>query len=56
MNPEDEARRHIDDLLRAAGWSVQDVDQVNLRAARGVARVLCDPLPNNSTSWLYCPS
>ena len=31
------ARRDIDKLLVAAGWSVQDRDQVNLGASRGVA-------------------
>jgi len=31
------ARESIDQLLNAAGWVVQDRDQLNLRAARGVA-------------------
>ena len=35
MNPEEKARKKIDEELTAAGWSVQDSDQVNLRAARG---------------------
>ncbi|MEE4381452.1 MAG: type I restriction-modification enzyme R subunit C-terminal domain-containing protein [Pseudomonadales bacterium] len=35
--PEQEARAKIDELLTAAGWSVQDAASVNLYAARGVA-------------------
>ncbi len=35
--PEQEARSEIDELLGLAGWSVQDVADTNLRAARGVA-------------------
>ena len=35
--PEDKAREHIDELLTAAGWSVQDRDKVNLGASLGVA-------------------
>ena len=35
--PEDKARENIDKLLVAAGWSVQDRDQVNLGASLGVA-------------------
>jgi type I restriction enzyme R subunit len=35
--PEQLARREIDRLLAAAGWSVQDVGAANLAAARGVA-------------------
>ena len=36
-NPEQQARVHIDELLTAAGWAVQDRSRVNLSAARGVA-------------------
>jgi len=36
-SPEARAREGIDQLLTAAGWLVQDRDQLNLRAARGVA-------------------
>lgn len=36
-SPEQQARRHIDALLMAAGWQVQDADQANIHAARGVA-------------------
>ena len=35
--PEQQARAGIDRLLTAAGWSVQDVAQANIHAARGVA-------------------
>jgi len=35
--PEQEARSEIDELLGLAGWSVQNVADTNLRAARGVA-------------------
>ena len=37
MTPEAEARRTIDELLTAAGWAVQDNNQLNLYAQRGVA-------------------
>ena len=35
--PEQRARKNIDDLLTACGWTVQSRDQVNLGAGRGVA-------------------
>ncbi len=35
--PEQKARIQIDALLENAGWAVQDRDQINLYAARGVA-------------------
>jgi hypothetical protein len=35
--PEAVARAHIDAALEAAGWAVQDRDDANLTAARGVA-------------------
>ncbi len=35
--PEQEARARIDALLQSAGWSVQDVSEANIHAARGVA-------------------
>ncbi len=37
MNPEQEARQRIDDLLIRAGWAVQDAGTVNLYERRGVA-------------------
>ncbi len=36
-NPEQQARVEIDRLLQAAGWAVQDIADVHLHAARGVA-------------------
>ena len=35
--PEELARQNIDDMLKAAGWQVQDRKAINLGAARGVA-------------------
>jgi type I restriction enzyme R subunit len=35
--PEQRARLRIDELLAAAGWSVQDFKETDLHAARGVA-------------------
>jgi type I restriction enzyme R subunit len=35
--PEARARAEIDTLLAAAGWQVQNRNQLNLSAARGVA-------------------
>jgi type I restriction enzyme R subunit len=37
MTPEQRARQQIDALLTAAGWDVQDRQQLNLGACRGVA-------------------
>ena len=37
MTPEASARQTIDTLLQAASWTVQDVADANLAAARGVA-------------------
>ncbi|MEE9594236.1 MAG: type I restriction-modification enzyme R subunit C-terminal domain-containing protein [Candidatus Hydrothermarchaeales archaeon] len=37
MTPEEEAREKIDKLLEAAGWSVQDLKELNLGASLGVA-------------------
>ena len=37
MEPEAKARKQIDELLRAAGWEVQDLEGLNLGASRGVA-------------------
>ena len=36
-NPEQQARRQIDEMLKDAGWQVQSVDEVNVSAGRGVA-------------------
>ena len=35
--PEDQAREKIDELLGKAAWAIQDLNQTNLNAARGVA-------------------
>lgn len=35
--PEDKARKDIDAMLEKAGWKVQDMNRLNLRAAQGVA-------------------
>lgn len=37
MNPEQQARIHIDELLVSAGWSIQDMKGINLGASFGVA-------------------
>ncbi|HVB84318.1 MAG TPA: hypothetical protein VND63_05525, partial [Rhodanobacteraceae bacterium] len=37
LTPEQAARQTIDTLLGAAGWAVQNLAEVNLHAARGVA-------------------
>jgi type I restriction enzyme R subunit len=37
MRPEDKAREKIDQLLRAAGWVIQDLDELNLGAVLGIA-------------------
>lgn len=49
--PEERARRKIDELLKAAGWAVQDRDEFDPRASRGVAvREL--PLDTGSADYL----
>lgn len=35
--PEAKARQQIDQKLGQAGWTIQDMKQINLGAARGVA-------------------
>ena len=37
LTPEQEAREHIDEMLEAAGWTVQTRQQMNRLAAPGVA-------------------
>jgi len=37
MSPEEQARLKIDDKLTQAGWVIQDMKQLNLGAALGVA-------------------
>lgn len=36
MMPEGKARTKIDQLLETAGWTVQDMEELNLTASRGV--------------------
>jgi type I restriction enzyme R subunit len=51
MKPEEAARQKIDQLLEAAGWKVQDVRQINLGAALGVA-VREFPLQSGAADYL----
>jgi len=51
MTPEEEAREIIDGLLKAAGWLVQDYDDLNLAAGPGVA-VREFPLKTGSADYL----
>jgi type I restriction enzyme R subunit len=37
LKPEEEARKKIDALLELAGWKIQDLKDLNLGAAEGVA-------------------
>ncbi len=37
LTPEQKARAEIDALLEAAGWRVQDKEELNLSAGRGIA-------------------
>lgn len=37
QNPEQKARDHIDRMLQASGWAIQDKSSINLHAATGVA-------------------
>jgi type I restriction enzyme R subunit len=37
MKPEEKARQNIDQLLESAGWTVQDISELNLGASLGVA-------------------
>ncbi len=36
-SPEERARRNIDKQLRQASWVIQDIDDINLGAAPGIA-------------------
>ncbi len=50
-SPEQRARTKIDERLEAAGWHVQDYDELNLSAARGVA-VREFPLKTGTADYL----
>jgi len=53
LTPEAQARREIDAMLVAAGWSVQDADAVNLSKTQGVAvrEFILDP-PHGRADYL----
>jgi len=51
MKPEEKARQNIDKLLEAAGWAIQDLDQLNLGASLGVA-VREFPLESGAADYL----
>ena len=50
MKPEEEAREKIDELLRSAGWVIQDYKDLNLGAAVGVV-VREFPLKKDSADY-----
>src|SRR3569623_628667 len=55
-NPEQDARRQIDQLLVQAGWHVCDVVQANITAYRGVAiREFPLPGPSYQKTTLHVP-
>jgi len=37
LKPEEKAREEIDDLLRDAGWEIQDFSNIDVDASKGVA-------------------
>lgn len=37
MKAEEKARQNIDELLKAAGWEIQELQALNLGASTGVA-------------------
>ena len=51
MDPEQKARVKIDELLRAAGWDVQDKDAFDRTASLGVV-VRKFSLPNGEADYL----
>ena len=51
MKPEERARQKIDELLRAAGWEIQEMQELNLGASLGVA-VREFPLRSGSADYL----
>jgi type I restriction enzyme R subunit len=51
MKPEEKARHKIDQMLEAAGWTVQDVQELNLSASPGVA-VREFPMENGAADYL----
>ncbi len=51
MKPEEKARKGIDELLQAAGWKLQDMQELNLGASLGVA-VRYFPLETGEADYL----
>ncbi len=51
MKPEEKARKNIDKLLEATGWKVQDLRELNLSAALGIA-VREFPLESGTADYL----
>jgi hypothetical protein len=51
MKPEEQARQTIDELLRQAGWVVQDYARLNLGASLGIA-VREFPLATGAADYL----
>ena len=49
--PEEEARKTIDSMLEAAGWVLQDLQDLNLGVSHGVA-VREFPLENGQADYL----
>ena len=51
MDPEQKARQNIDRMLTAAGWEIQDRDEMNLGVSRGVA-IREFPMVSGTTDYL----
>jgi len=51
VKPEEKARKVIDSLLEAAGWKIQNLNELNLGAALGVA-VREFPLKTGAADYL----
>ena len=49
MTPEARAREQIDNRLRQSGWTIQDLKQLNLTVASGVA---VREFPTNTVRWI----
>ena len=52
MKPEEKARQNIDRLLESAGWTVQDISELNLGASLGVA-IREFPLKSGPVDYLF---
>ena len=51
VKPEEKARQVIDSLLEAAGWKIQNLNELNLGAALGIA-VREFPLKTGAADYL----